>query len=127
MKPSTKLFTVLSLLVLTTLVFVPAALAFDGRSGDRIVIGKDEVINEDLYLGGTEIIVDGTINGDLMAAGQTITVNGKVTGDLYAAGNSVTVNGEVGDDLFAASAPKTASVMTSSAPATAWKANRGAR
>ncbi|OGO29575.1 MAG: hypothetical protein A2Z16_07060 [Chloroflexi bacterium RBG_16_54_18] len=107
MKSTTKLFTLFSLLILASLVFVPAAQAFDGRSDDRIVIGKDEVINDDLYLAGNDIIIDGTVNGDLMAAGNTVVVNGSVTGDLWAAGSSVTVNGQVGDDLFAAGAAVT--------------------
>lgn len=99
-----KIFSIASLLVLAALVFPSAALAFDGRTGDRVVIPAGEVINDDLYLSGREVIVDGTINGDLLVAGETVTVNGKVTGDLWAAGNSVTVNGEVGDDVFAAAA-----------------------
>lgn len=102
MKSSTKLFTLFSLVILFTLVFVPAAYAFDGRTDNRIIIGKDEVINEDLYLGANEVIVDGTINGDLMAAGENVIINGTVTGDLFAAGTTVTINGSVGDDLFAA-------------------------
>jgi cytoskeletal protein CcmA (bactofilin family) len=102
MKPVSKLFSLLTLVVLATFIFVPSAQAFDGRSGEKIVIPQDEVINDDLYLGGTEIIVEGTINGDLMAGGQTVVINGKVTGDLFVAGTSVTINGEVGDDVFAA-------------------------
>jgi hypothetical protein len=107
MKTTSKLFTITSLLILSVLVFVPTALAFDGRSGDRIIIGKDEVINDDLYLGAREVIVDGIVNGDLLAAGEVVIINGKVSGDLWAAGRSVTVNGEVGDDLFAAAAAVT--------------------
>ncbi len=107
MKRSTRLLSIFSLLILASLVFAPAAQAFDGRSDDRIVIGKDEVINDDLYLAGSDIIIDGTVNGDLMAAGNTVVVNGSVTGDLWAAGRTVTVNGQVGDDLFAAAAAVT--------------------
>jgi len=107
MKRSTRLLGIFSLLILASLVFAPAAQAFDGRSDDRIVIGKDEVINDDLYLAGSDIIIDGTVNGDLMAAGNTVVVNGSVTGDLWAAGRTVTVNGQVGDDLFAAAAAVT--------------------
>jgi cytoskeletal protein CcmA (bactofilin family) len=104
MKRKTRIVTLLSLLVLALLVFVPAASAYDGRGGERIVIGKDEVINDDLFAGGNTVIVDGTINGDLFAAGQTVIVNGKVAGNVFAAGSNVTVNGEVGYDLFAAGA-----------------------
>jgi cytoskeletal protein CcmA (bactofilin family) len=108
MNAKMKVYSILSLAVVaalfSALAFAPAAYAFDGRSGDRVVIGKDEVINDDLYLSGREIIVDGTINGDLLAAGEKVTVSGKVTGDLWAAGREVIVSGEVGDDLFAAAA-----------------------
>jgi cytoskeletal protein CcmA (bactofilin family) len=101
MKYTTKLSILFSLVILASLVFVPGAQAFDGRSSDKIVIAKDEVINDDLYLAGNEIVIDGTVNGDVMAAGTTVVVNGLVTGDLWAAGQTVTVNGKVGDDLFA--------------------------
>ncbi|MBM4459031.1 MAG: polymer-forming cytoskeletal protein [Chloroflexi bacterium] len=107
MKHKTRLVTLLSLFVLALLVFVPAAAAYDGRGGDTVVIGKDEVINDDLFAGGKSVVVDGTINGDLFAAGQTVTINGKVTGNVIVAGSSVTVNGEVGHDLFAAGAAVT--------------------
>lgn len=107
MKTSRKFFVIFSLVLLASLVFAPVALAFDGRSGDRIVIGANEVINDDLYLAGTEVIVDGTINGDLMVAARDVIINGTVTGDLWAAGRSVTINGTVGDDLFSAAAAVT--------------------
>jgi hypothetical protein len=107
MKTSNKFLAVFSLVLLASLIFAPAALAFDGRSGDRVVIGANEVINDDLYLSGREVIVDGTINGDLVTAAENVVINGTVTGDLWAAGSSVIVNGEVGDDLFAAGAAVT--------------------
>jgi hypothetical protein len=107
MKRKTRIVTLLSLFVLALLVFVPAASAYDGRGGEQVVIGKDEVINDDLFAGGNSVVVDGTINGDLFAAGQTVTINGKVTGNVIAAGSSVTVNGEVGHDVFAAGAAVT--------------------
>jgi len=107
MKHKNRIVTLLSLLVLALLVFVPAASAYDGRGGERVVIGKDEVINDDLFAGGNSVVVDGTINGDLFAAGQTVIVNGKVSGNVFVAGSSVTVNGEVGYDVFAAGAAVT--------------------
>jgi hypothetical protein len=99
---STRIVSLLSLLVLALFILVPAASAFDGRSGEKVVIGKDEVINDDLFAGGNAVIVDGTINGDLIAAGQTVAINGKVTGNVITAGGSVTLNGEVGHDLLTA-------------------------
>jgi hypothetical protein len=107
MKRKTRIVTLLSLFVLVLWVFVPAASAYDGRGGERVVVGKDEVINDDLFAGGNTVIVDGTITGDLIAAGQTVTINGKVTGNVIAVGSSVTVNGEVGHDVMAAGAAVT--------------------
>jgi hypothetical protein len=107
MNRKTRIFTLLTLFVLALFIFVPAAAAYDGREGDNVVISKDEVINDDLFVGGNTVIVDGTINGDLIAGGQTVTINGKVSGNLVAAGSDVTVNGEVGYDVIALGAAVT--------------------
>lgn len=107
MNRTSRIATLLTLFVLALLLFVPAASAFDGRSGERVVIAKDEVINDDLFVGGNTVVVDGTVNGDLIVGGQTVTINGKVTGNVITAGSSVTVNGEVGQDLLAAGAAVT--------------------
>jgi cytoskeletal protein CcmA (bactofilin family) len=99
-----RLVTLLTLCVLALFILVPAASAYDGRGGDRVVIGKGEVINDDLFVGGTSVTVDGTVNGDLIAGGQTVVINGKVTGNVIAAGQSLTVNGDVGNDVIGAGA-----------------------
>jgi len=102
MNPKSRFVSLLVLFVLALSVFVPAASAYDGRTGERVVVARDEVINDDLFVGGTSLTVDGTVNGDLIAVGQNVTINGKVTGNVIAAGSGVTVNGEVGHDVFAA-------------------------
>jgi cytoskeletal protein CcmA (bactofilin family) len=99
-----KWFSLFSLLLLATFVFVPTAYAFDGRGGDRIVIPADEVVNDDLYLGAEEIVIDGTIQGDLVAGARTITINGTIEGDLIAAGQEIIINGSVLDDVRVAGA-----------------------
>jgi hypothetical protein len=107
MKRGTLTLCMLALLMLALFVSAPVAAAFDGRHGDQVVIGKDEVISDDLFVGGTTVTVDGTVNGDLVAGGQTVVINGKVTGNVFAAGLSVTVNGSVGHDVVAAGAAVT--------------------
>ncbi len=102
-----RVVSLLTLLVLAVFLIVPAASAYDGRTGDSVVVTKDEVIDDDLFVGGTSVTVDGTVNGDLIVGGRTVVVNGKVTGNVIAAGASVTVNGEVGHDVFAAAAAVT--------------------
>lgn len=97
-----RLFALVVALVVALLGATPV-LAATQVSGDRVVIGKNEVIPDDLYVAANTIIVDGTIKGDLLAVGQNVTVNGTVEGDLMAAGQAVIVNGVVRDDARVAS------------------------
>ncbi len=85
------------ILVAVFLTFLTAApvLAADLRSGDHITVASGEVIDDDLYVAGSDIIIDGTVNGDLLAFGNTITVNGTVNGNLLAAGQTISLNGNV--------------------------------
>jgi cytoskeletal protein CcmA (bactofilin family) len=90
-----KFLSVFALVALLALALASPAYAFDGRSGEKIVIESNEVINDDLYVTAGEFVLDGTVNGDLIALGQTITINGTVEGDVMAAGQTVVVNGTI--------------------------------
>jgi cytoskeletal protein CcmA (bactofilin family) len=92
---SFKLLTSLALLALLTMTVVTPALAFEGRSGERITIPADQVIDDDLYVSASEFTLDGTVKGDLFVVGQTITINGTVEGDLVAAAQTIIINGTV--------------------------------
>jgi cytoskeletal protein CcmA (bactofilin family) len=95
MKDTRKYLSILVLAILFALTFITPARAFDGRSGDKVVIAAGEVINDDLYVSSQEFELDGTVNGDVVALAQMVTINGKVDGDLIAAGQTVVVNGTV--------------------------------
>lgn len=71
-------------------------LAADLRSGDTITVTEGDVVDDDLYVAGSTITIDGTVNGDLWAFGNTITVNGEVNGSIVAVGQTVNINGNVG-------------------------------
>jgi cytoskeletal protein CcmA (bactofilin family) len=87
---------IVSLLVILLITFTAVTvLAFDTRYGDLVTVARGEVIDDDLYVGGETIIIDGTINGDLIAAGRTIMINGTVNGSIFAAGGTININGEV--------------------------------
>jgi len=75
----------------------PAAAA-DIRNGD-VTVASGETINDDLYVFGGNIAINGTINGDLIAAGNSISVDGTVTGDVIAAGQTVAIRGQVGGSV----------------------------
>ncbi len=92
------------LLTLLIFSFATPALAFDGRGGDTVTVPANEVVNDDLYVAGETITIDGTVKGDVVAFGQTIIINGTVEGDLIAAGKEVIINGTVQDDARIAGA-----------------------
>ena len=93
-----RLLVVAGLALLVGLITASTAWAVETRSGDTVVIGPDEVVDDDLYVTANNVVIDGTIRGDLVAFGQNITVDGTVEGDLIAAGRSVEIRGTVEDD-----------------------------
>lgn len=89
------------LLLATWLLIQPAALAFDMRHGDEVVIPAGTTVADDLYVAGGKVQVDGTILGDLVVAGGEVTVTGDVRQDLIAAGGKVDMRGRVGQSVRA--------------------------
>ncbi|MCL5026162.1 MAG: hypothetical protein M1531_06675 [Chloroflexi bacterium] len=85
-----------SLALMLSLLIAPAASAAELRTGPSVSVGRNEVVNDDVYAFGTSVVIDGRIEGDLVAAGQSILINGEVTGSVWAAGQSLTINGTVG-------------------------------
>ncbi len=94
-----KLLILFGVVLLAAPLLVSSAWAGETLSGEEVVIGADEVIEDDLYVAANEVIVEGTIGGDLVAVGNSVTVDGTVEGDLIAAGQSVEVGGQVDDDV----------------------------
>jgi hypothetical protein len=71
------------------------ALAAEVRSGDAVTIGPTEVVSDDLYVFGSNLVIQGTVNGDVVAAGSSVTIAGHVTGSVMAAGSTLAVSGPV--------------------------------
>ncbi|MFA5317154.1 MAG: hypothetical protein WC369_07030 [Dehalococcoidales bacterium] len=94
-----KKHTVFSILILTllsvTLFAAVPVMAAELRTEDTVTVASGEVIDGDLYVAGTDIIIDGTVNGDVFGFGTNITINGIVNGGVTLAGQTVTVNGEI--------------------------------
>lgn len=90
----------LCILVLLS-VFLTISPVWSSNSPDleRIIIGPTDVINDDVYLAGDTVIIDGIVKGDAVLAGRKITVNGTVEGDLIAVGQAIVLNGTVSDDV----------------------------
>ncbi|MFC1955751.1 polymer-forming cytoskeletal protein [Chloroflexota bacterium] len=93
-------FTGIILLVSLLMLFTSSpVLAFEVRQGDTVTIASGEVVNDDLYFAGGDIVIDGTVNGDIFAVGRSITINGKVNGGVSFGGQTATINGEITNGL----------------------------
>jgi cytoskeletal protein CcmA (bactofilin family) len=86
---------ILSVLSMLVVIPVASAQAADLRQADTVVIANGDVINDDLYIASTLLVINGTVNGDLLWAGQTININGKVNGSVTAIGTDINIDGEV--------------------------------
>ncbi|MBW7885155.1 MAG: hypothetical protein H3C34_21490, partial [Caldilineaceae bacterium] len=87
------------LALLLVLSLAGTAVAATLVSGDEYRLESGQVIEDNLYVAGEEIIIDGTVDGDLIAVGGYIEVNGRVTGDVLAAGGGIVINGAVEGDV----------------------------
>jgi len=94
-----RFLTLLAAALTITILATAQANAADIRQGEKLVIPAGEVVNDDLYLFGSGITIDGTVNGDVIAFGDIITVNGPVNGNINGAANYITVKGQVRDSV----------------------------
>lgn len=94
----------LILTVLLGILLAGTATAAEFTDDEIYRLAEGEVIEDDLYVTGSEVFIDGTVKGDVIAAGSRVEVNGTVEGDLIAAGAEVMLNGEVQDDVRVAGA-----------------------
>ena len=76
--------------------------AADIRTGERVVIAADEVIDDDLIVSAQFVEINGTVTGDLVATGTIITINGHVGGSAIVAAQSVEVRGTIDGSLYGA-------------------------
>jgi len=66
------------------------------------VIPAGQTIEDDVFIAGDNVLVEGTVTGDLFAFGSNIRINGTVGGSLFGAGQTIAVNGEVAGSVYAA-------------------------
>jgi cytoskeletal protein CcmA (bactofilin family) len=65
-------------------------------------IASGEVVENDAFLAGTTVKVDGDVVGDVFAGGALVEINGNVEGSLLAVGQNVVINGTVGGTVYVA-------------------------
>lgn len=86
---------IILLVSLIMLIFSSPVMAFDLRQGQTVTIASGEVVDDDLYIAGGDIVINGVVNGDVFAVGSSITINGKVDGGITFVGQNAVVNGEI--------------------------------
>lgn len=95
-----------SVLIFTLAFFViPASDVFaEVRTSEKgnISVTKTEVVNDDLFIGALNTVIDGTVNGDVFIGAQNVTINGSVNGNLHVMGNSITLNGNIKGNVYVA-------------------------
>ncbi len=64
------------------------------------VIPEGEVIDDDVFIGADNVVINGQVNGDVFAFGSTVTLNGTVNGSMFAGAQNVRVNGSVDGSLY---------------------------
>lgn len=81
--------------------FARPAHAADVRTGERVVIAADEVIDDDLIVSAQFVEINGTVSGDVVATGTVVVINGPVEGSVMVAAQSIEVRGPVGGSIYA--------------------------
>ncbi len=104
MSPKTRrsLLIGIPLLILAVGVFGLARPAAAVEIIDGNTLPAGEVIDDDVFIAGDVVVVDGDVTGDLFATGATVTVNGNVKGSLFISGQSLSLNGEVDGSVYSA-------------------------
>jgi hypothetical protein len=93
---------VAGLILALVLTLAPATvLAAEAHGGNDIIVGPNEVVNDDLYVGAGTANIRGIIQGDLVITGGQVTVSGPVRGDVIAAAGTTTIQGPVGRNVRA--------------------------
>jgi hypothetical protein len=78
------------------------AQAGTGIEGDPDAIVREGVtIDDDLFITGRLVQIDGTVLGDVFAAGQEVVVNGDIEGNLFVGSQTIVVDGTVNGTVFA--------------------------
>lgn len=76
--------------------------AYEVKRGPSVLVGKDEIIDGNLFAAGSNIQIDGTVRGDVFCAGQTISITGLVEGNVFCAGQTMSISSQIDGDLVGA-------------------------
>ena len=64
------------------------------------VLPADQVVDDDLFIAGQNVRIEGTVNGDVFAAGNQVEVTGTIDGNLFVGSQLFTNNGTVNGSVY---------------------------
>lgn len=83
------------------LAFAGAAQAAEVVTGEPdAIVAEGVFIDDDLFISGDNVMIDGTITGNLFATGIEVVLNGSVEGSVFVGGELLTINGDIGGSLY---------------------------
>ena len=102
-KKSLVLFIIIPLFLVFTIGFGVTATAKAVEFDEDGIIEAGEIIDDDLFISGEIVEINGTVNGDVFAGGSVVKINGTINGSLVAGPQVVYINGEVTGSVYAVS------------------------
>ena len=98
----------ISIIALSAIVLAALALSFasPARAAEIItgnpdaIVPADQVIDDDLFIAGQNVRIEGTVNGDVFAAGNQVEVTGTIDGNLFVGSQLFTNNGTVNGSVY---------------------------
>ena len=101
----------LSILAISVILFSAFSLAFasPARAAEIItgdpdaVVPADQVIDDDLFIAGQNVRIEGTVNGDVFAAGNQVEITGTIDGNLFVGSQLFTNKGTVNGSVYSGS------------------------
>jgi len=95
---------IVSVSVLLIAFFVLATNSVSARTitseEDDINISKEEIINDDLFVAGRVVTINGTVNGDVFVGAQTVRIDGIINGNLHIGAQTIYLGGIVKGNIY---------------------------
>jgi hypothetical protein len=98
-----KLCTSITFLIFAFFVFsVPrvSAKVITNQNGE-VNVAKNEIVDDDLFIGAQTVQIDGTVNGDVFIGAQTVKITGDINGNVHVGANTIYLGGIVNGNVYA--------------------------
>lgn len=96
------------LLPIFLLFFLPSTVwAFESRLEKRVVIDKEDVVEESIFVYADDFKMEGLVEGDIFCLSSSVEITGTVRGDIICLAEKFSLNGTSTGDVRVLSAKKT--------------------